>query len=278
MLALNTAGTHYTNRNMPKVQFEIPTDSPSEFVGRPHADDKQEYRVVHITKSQADDFAKKGVSVKPGRYLVDSQGFPQYKTDIPIAQESDTMDNGEKAPKQFSAPQPQLFALITNGILGGELEWGWVIIGVLIAIAVQLAGVSALPFAVGMYLPLGTSTAIFVGGMLRLAADKARGKPISEAESETSSGVLLSSGYIAGGTLIGLILALLALMPDAAYQSFMDALDLSKRFPGNSGKIVALVAFGILGLILFFVGKQKPPEPEGELPEHLKTGFKPSAG
>jgi uncharacterized oligopeptide transporter (OPT) family protein len=278
MLALNTAGTHYTNRNMPKVQFEIPTDAPSEFVGRPHTDDKQEYRVVHITKSQADDFAKKGMSVKAGRYLVDSQGYPQYKTDIPIAQESDTMDNGEKAPKQFSAPQPQLFALITNGILGGELEWGWVIIGVLIAIAVQLAGVSALPFAVGMYLPLGTSTAIFVGGMLRFAADKARGKPISEAESETSSGVLLSSGYIAGGTLIGLILALLALMPDAAYQTFMDALDLSKIFPGNSGKIVALVAFGILGMILFVVGKQKPLEPEGELPDHLKTGFKPSAG
>jgi hypothetical protein len=204
---------------------------------------------------------------------VDSQGFPQYKTDIPIAQESDTMDNGEKAPKGFSAPQPQLFALITEGILGGKLEWGLVIIGVLIAIAVQLAGVSALPFAVGMYLPLGTSTAIFVGGMLRFLADKARGKPVTEAENETSSGVLLSSGYIAGGTLIGLILALLALTPEETYKNIMDALDLSTAFPDNSGKIVALIAFLILGAILFWVGKQKPPEPEGELPDHLKTGI-----
>ena len=280
MLALNSAGTHYTRKNLPKVPIASLDEvgkAPSETVGRPYADqDKDEYRVIHVTRDQADDFAKEGKDVKPGRYLVDSHGFPRYKTDIPIAQESDTMDNGEKAPKSFSAPQPQLFALITEGILGGKLEWGLVIIGVLIAIAVQLAGVSALPFAVGMYLPLGTSTAIFIGGMLRLAADKARGKPISEAESETSSGVLLSSGYIAGGTLIGLILALLALMPEDTYKRIMDALDLSGLFPGNAGKILALISFGILGVILFFVGKQRPPEPEGELPDHLKTGIRPS--
>jgi putative OPT family oligopeptide transporter len=282
MLALNTAGTHYTKKHLPKVPIATSEDiakAPKETVGRPYADqDPTEYRVIHVTKNQEKEFAKKGQDVKAGRYLVNADGYPKYKTDIPIDQKSDTMDNGEKAPKSFAAPQPQLFALITEGILGGELEWGLVSIGVLIAIAVQLAGVSALPFAVGMYLPLGTSTGIFIGGMIRLAADKARGKPISEAESETSSGVLLSSGYIAGGTLIGLILALLALMPDAVYQSFMDALDLSYIFPGNSGKIVALVAFGILGVILFFVGKQRPPEPVGELPDNLKTGIRPGPG
>jgi len=288
MLALNSAGTHYTKKNLPKVQIaslDEVNKAPSETVGRPYADkDSNVYRVIHVTSQQAKQFSKEGKDVKPGRYLVDSHGFPQYKCDIPIAQESDTMDPvdgasvGNKAPKAFSAPQPQLFALITEGILGGELEWGLVIIGVLIAISVQLAGVSALPFAVGMYLPLGTSTAIFIGGMLRLAADKARGKPISEAESETSSGVLLSSGYIAGGTLIGLILALLALMPEDTYKRIMDALDLSGLFPGNAGKILALISFGILGVILFFVGKQRPPEPEGELPDHVKTGIKPSSG
>ena len=114
------------------------------------------------------------------------------------------MDNGEKAPTTFSAPQPQLFALIIEGVLGRKLEWGLVVTGVLVAVAVELMGVSALPFAVGMYLPLSSSTPIFVGGMLRWLADRRRGKSASEAETETSPGVLLSSGYIAGGTLIGL--------------------------------------------------------------------------
>ncbi len=78
----------------------------------------------------------------------------------------------QKAPEPFAAPQPQLFALIIDGILGGKLEWGLVVIGVLIAVSLELAGVSALPFAVGMYLPLSASTPIFVGGVLRWLADR----------------------------------------------------------------------------------------------------------
>ena len=64
------------------------------------------------------------------------------------------MDNGRPAPASFSAPQPQLFAMIIEGVLDRKLEWGLVITGVLIAVVVELVGVSALPFAVGMYLPL----------------------------------------------------------------------------------------------------------------------------
>jgi putative OPT family oligopeptide transporter len=260
MLALNAAGTHYTKKNLPAVRLEIPADAPTEFVGRPYGEkDKTTYRVVHVTREDADRFARKKVEVKPGRYLVDSTGTPQYKSDIPIAQESDIMDDGKQAPKSFAAPQPQLFALITGGVLGEKLEWGLVIIGVLIAFAVQLAGVSALPFAVGMYLPLSTSTPIFVGGMLRWLADRARGKSASEAESETSPGVLLSSGYIAGGTLIGLILALLALLPDQTYEGIKDALDLRELFPDGAAKVVALIAFAALAVILVIIGSRKSP-------------------
>src|SRR5581483_3602151 len=95
---------------------------------------------------------------------------------------------------------------ITEGILGGRLHWGLVITGALIAVAMELMGVSSLPVAVGMYLGLGTATPIFVGGLLRWLADRRRGVSASEAETETSAGVLLSSGYIAGGTLCGLML------------------------------------------------------------------------
>src|SRR5206468_4084702 len=118
-----------------------------------------------------------------------------------------------------------LFSGIIEGILGGELEWGLVVIGVLIAISLELAGVPALPFAVGMYIPLGSTTPIFIGGILRYVSDRVRGKSSSDTETETSPGVLLSSGYIAGGTLCGLILAFFAFLPD----SFNKALDLGQH-------------------------------------------------
>src|SRR5207253_114416 len=90
-------------------------------------------------------------------------------------------------------------------ILGGKLEWALVGAGALIAVVIELMGIGALPVAVGMYLGLGTALPIFIGGLIRWAADRARGVPASEAETETSPGVLLSSGYIAGGTLCGLL-------------------------------------------------------------------------
>src|SRR5262249_9693965 len=144
---------------------------------------------------------------KPGRYQVDEQNRLKYKADIPIAQESKTMDDGRPAPRAFSAPQPDLFRSIIDGILGGRLEWSLFITGVMIAIALELAGVRALPFAVGMYIPLGSTTPIFIGGMLRWLTDRVRGVSASESETETSPGVLLASGFIAGGTLMGLIIA-----------------------------------------------------------------------
>ncbi|HEV3117670.1 MAG TPA: OPT/YSL family transporter [Gemmataceae bacterium] len=216
--------------------------------------------MVHVTKDEYP-------GVAPGRYLVDNQGHIKYRTDIPIDQKSSIMDNGNKAPEPFSAPQPQLFQLIIEGILSRNLEWGLVITGALIAVALELAGVSALPFAVGMYLALGTTTPIFVGGMLRWLADRARGKPASESESETSSGVLLSSGYIAGGTLIGLLIAFFQFLPEA----FNKSLELDKYFGSgytaenaDAPKIVALIMFGVLAAILLAVGMQKSPELERE--------------
>src|SRR6185369_2467180 len=152
------------------------------------------------------------------------QGRPHYRTDIPIAQESKKMDDGT-AVKGFSAPQPQLFSSIIEGILGGTLEWGLFGMGALIAIALELAGVRALPFAVGMYLPFSLSIPIFLGGLLRWGVDKVRGVGASEAETETSPGVLLSSGYIAGGTVCGLIIAFFTFLP----YGFNRVIDASHR-------------------------------------------------
>jgi len=263
MLALNAAGTHYTTHDLPKGKLNVPDDAPRERVGKPYADeDPNEYRVVHARK---DDEKNPGVS--PGRYLVDEDGRPKYRTDMPINRQLQTMDNDRPAPKGFSAPQPQLFSSIIEGILGGKLEWGLVIIGALIAIGVELAGVSALPFAVGMYIPLGSTTPIFIGGLLRWLADRARGKSPSETATETSPGVLLSSGYIAGGTLCGLVIAFFAFLPDA----FNKALDLSPYLGeayntegSEAPKVVALAMFAVLALILLWVGARKSSLPDGE--------------
>jgi uncharacterized oligopeptide transporter (OPT) family protein len=258
MLALNAAGTHYTNKDLPTGKLQVPADAPRERAGKPHDDDPSEYRVVHVRKDD-----ELNPDVKPGRYLVDEAGTPAYRTDVPINRQAPEMDNGQKAPEPFAAPQPQLFALIIEGILGGKLEWGLVVIGVLIALAMELAGVSALPFAVGMYLPLSASTPIFLGGVLRWLADRARGTSASEAESETSPGVLLSSGYIAGGTLCGLIIAFFVFLPGW----FNQALNLGLRFLGAdyadgkapAAKIASLVMFLLLAIVLLLVGARRAP-------------------
>src|SRR5262249_19037353 len=166
----------------------------------------------------------------------------------------------------FTAPQPRLFTLIIEGILGGQLEWGLIVIGVLIALTLELMRISALPVAVGMYIPLFATTPIFIGGLLRWLADWTGGGAGSEAEAETSPGVLLASGYIAGGTLCGLIIAFFAFLPD----DFNNALNLGQHLGSTYNaddspypKLVALVMFLVLAVILFRIGSQKSPVTNG---------------
>jgi hypothetical protein len=99
MLALNAAGTHYTNQNLPDAAFTVPAGAPRERAGKPHEDDTTEYRVVHVVK---DDPTNPQVK-QPGRYLVDDAGHARYRTDVPINRQSEKMDNGQDAPKAFSA-------------------------------------------------------------------------------------------------------------------------------------------------------------------------------
>ena len=99
----------------------------------------------------------------PARYLIDPGigGRLNYSTSgAPL--------------KKFNPPQPRLFATIIDGIMAGNLPWGLVILGAVLAIVMQLAGVSALAFAVGVYLPLSTTMPIFVGGMIRALVDRPR--------------------------------------------------------------------------------------------------------
>jgi hypothetical protein len=214
--------------------------------------------------------------VPTGRYLVDAEGHAKYRTDMPIDRPETEMDNGVKAPDKYGAAQPQLFASIIEGILGGTLEWALIFAGVIIAVALEFAGVSALPVAVGMYLPISSTLPIFAGGMVRLLADKAAGKSASDSESDTSPGVLLASGFIAGGTLCGLLLSVFYFLPDRYsetvavgpqiienWYSKKDATvkELMETWEKDSNcKVLALIMYGVLATILFWVGMRKQPK------------------
>ena len=134
---------------------------------------------------------------------------------------------------RYEAPKARLFALIIDGILTRKLPWDLVLLGVALALMLELSGVSALPFAVGVYLPMSTTAPLFVGGAVRWLVDRRRGGT----ESDASPGTLLSSGYIAGGSLAGVAVNLLHI-PEGGW---MDALDLPSRLAGRPGWLPALV-------------------------------------
>ena len=107
-----------------------------------------------------------------------------------------------------AAPQARLMATVVNGILGRKLPWGLVLLGVFLVIAVELLGIGSLSFAVGAYLSIGTTLAIFAGGVVRWMIDSAAAKvraDASEADSEISPGSLYASGLIAAGGIVGLM-------------------------------------------------------------------------
>jgi uncharacterized oligopeptide transporter (OPT) family protein len=106
------------------------------------------------------------------------------------------------------APQATLMSLVTKGILTQQLPWGLVLLGVFTSVLMEIIGVPALAFAVGMYLPLESTTPVFIGGLARKLVDWKRG---SEAESDSGPGVLFSSGLVAGGSIFGLLASFLNL-------------------------------------------------------------------
>jgi hypothetical protein len=121
----------------------------------------------------------------------------------------------------------------------------------------ELMGVSSLPVAVGMYLGLSTATPIFFGGLMRWVTDKLRGVSASEAETETSPGVLLASGFIAGGTLCGLIIAFLNFLPDVVLRTLNLSRFLGEAWTSETAvgpKLAALLTFAVLAVILLCVG------------------------
>jgi putative OPT family oligopeptide transporter len=157
---------------------------------------------------------------------------------------------------QVAAPQATLMATIIRGLLDQQLPWGLVLVGVFIAITLELCGIHSLSFAVGSYLPIATTAPIFAGGLVRAYVEKKTGKV---EESEVGSGTLFSSGLIAGGSLAGILYAVLfgrGIIP-AADDSDALALFGSALHDGTGGLIAGGLLFFALGVVLAKVGQKK---------------------
>jgi uncharacterized oligopeptide transporter (OPT) family protein len=107
--------------------------------------------------------------------------------------------------EKAAAPQARLMATVISGILSRKLPWGLVLLGVFLVIGVELLGIRSLSFAVGAYLSIGTTLAIFTGGVMRWMVDSAVKKSGGSAEGDVSPGSLYASGLIAAGGIVGLL-------------------------------------------------------------------------
>ncbi|MEY4108257.1 MAG: hypothetical protein RL181_2599, partial [Bacteroidota bacterium] len=158
-------------------------------------------------------------------------------------------------PNPLPAPQATLMATVIKGLLSQNLPWGLVIAGMGIAAVVELCGISSLAFAVGAYLPLSTTSPIFIGGLVKWFVErKEKGKA---EESEIGPGALFSSGLIAGGAITGIIIAAMlgytvGTTLEGTPISLLSKLRLfDPEAMGVFGDIGGLVAFSVLTLILW---------------------------
>ena len=159
--------------------------------------------------------------------------------------------HGKNIPR-LDSPKATIMALITDGILTHKLPWALVLLGVFITIAIELMGVQALPVAVGVYLPISTSSAMFAGGVIRwLIERRAQTGQQSIAEVESGPGVLFSSGLIAGGAICGIVIAGVAGVLGSA-DALAEKAPLFHALGGLAqSSLVAYVLFAALGVLLY---------------------------
>ncbi len=158
--------------------------------------------------------------------------------------------------ERAAAPQARLMATVINGILTRQLPWGLILLGVFLVITVELLGVRSLSFAVGAYLSIGTTLAIFCGGVVRWMIDRAvarNGESAGALEGEISPGSLYASGLIAAGGIVGLLGVALKL-----YESATGRFDILKMSPKNPlyHDWVSVLMFVLLAASLYYFARR----------------------
>ena len=145
--------------------------------------------------------------------------------------------------KDIPAPQATLMKLVVEGVMDGNLPWPLIFAGASIGLAVEVLGIPILPFAVGLYLPIHLSAGIMIGGLVRLFTEKRKKSSEAEKKAQVDRGILYTSGLIAGEGLVGVLLAIFALI-NVGGNSLADIINLSEKV--NFGQIGALVFFAVL--------------------------------
>jgi len=238
ILALNDAGTVFLKRDFPNFRTDVTqlTDPKERIRGAGASADTREYYVMRLRAPKD--------GLEAGKYLVDDAGQVRYLEDPGINGKYDQRDDGTKV-KKYQAPKATLMALIIDGIMSRTLPWGLVLIGVFIAVVLELCGLSSLAFAVGVYLPLSTSTPIMLGGLVRWIAERTQRRKLTAAEAESGPGVLVSAGLIAGGTIAGTMVA---------FFSFSDRLPAAISSESWAPAFHAFVAESNALPIILFIG------------------------
>ena len=247
---LNDAKTTIVPKSYPGVQVSvIETNarfalSNGRMVNAAEAGGAPSYRIGRLYEQTGNAVA--------GKYLVDDAGAIKYVVDPGVGGRERVNYDGREVEK-LDSPKAQIMALVVDGILTQKLPWGLILIGAFLAIGIEVLGIPSLPVAVGVYLPISTSAAMFLGGAIRWLVD--RRMTVAErsgADADSGPGVLFSSGLIAGGAIMGVVLAGLAA------RHFDEMFDLGKTMgavaTSNIASIIAYVV--LLAVPLYLVARR----------------------
>ncbi len=247
-IGVTLQGINQANQRKEEARYDVRLTVPAE-APREKGLDGIEYAVARA--GGRDD-------IPDGTYLADAEGRVHFRVQEGIGSST--------AP----APQATLMSLVIKGILTRKLPWGLVLLGVFTSILMEIIGVPALAFAVGMYLPLESTVPVFLGGLARRAVDWRRG---TGSESDAGPGVLFSSGLVAGGSIMGLAASFLG-WPDldklvtAHVPGGAGIVSLADHFAFDRPMLPAGVGFlvfcGIAYLIYRTAIKARPEEPAPE--------------
>jgi putative OPT family oligopeptide transporter len=186
-------------------------------------------------------------------------GFTVQVLDKPTLDAATGLVRHQIGTEAFPAPQGTLMATLIRGLLSQNLDWQFVLVGVFLAITVELCGVSPLSFAVGAYLPLSTTLPIFVGGAIKGIVDRRSGaKSAGGHGDDVGAGSLFATGLVAGGTITGTVVAFLHWGDKVG--AFVDSLSLEEGLThalgGGGYQILGVACFALMGIVLYRIARR----------------------
>jgi putative OPT family oligopeptide transporter len=260
LLQLNEAATVYVPAAQVAPNLTVDASKLSDSMqlqGPQAAQDHATYLVYRKTDT---------VNGPAGKYLVDKAGKAAYLVDPGINGAYTKRPDGTEV-KKFDAPKAVLMSYIIKGIFDRQLPWSLVLFGAMIALVLEMSGIPSLVFSVGVYLPLSSTAPIFVGGLVRWLVDRrnnklAHNKNLSEEEKQvagdSSAGVLLSSGYIAGGALAGIVIAITAgVLTNFDHMLNTWAEASNPFFEGPQSDLLSMLPYAALIILLYWMGRER---------------------